>query len=57
MYNVSQLIEMLPMSEELREQVTPDMKIPVIRAMKPKKEKKVAPEEKDTGGSSCGYAV
>lgn len=41
-YNVSQLIEMLPMSEELREQVTPDMKIPVIRAMKPKKEKKVA---------------
>ena len=51
------LIEMLPMSEELREQVTPDMKIPVIRAMKPKKEKKVAPEEKDTGGSSCGYAV
>lgn len=41
-YNVSQLIEMLPMGEELREQVTPDMKIPVIRAMKPKKEKKVA---------------
>ena len=41
-YNVSQLIEMLPMDDGLREQVTPDMKIPDIRAMKPKRKKKVA---------------
>lgn len=41
-YNVSQLIEMIPMQEELREQVTPDMPVKAIRALKPKKEKKVA---------------
>lgn len=41
-YNVSQLIEMLPMDDGLREQVTPDMKIPDIREMKPKRKKKVA---------------
>ena len=41
-YNVSQLIEMIPMQEELQEQVTPDMSVKAIRALKPKKEKKVA---------------
>lgn len=41
-YNVSQLIEMLPMEEELRERITPDMPVKAIREMKPKKEKKVA---------------
>lgn len=39
-YNVSQLIEMIPMQEELQEQVTPDMSVKAIRALKPKKEKK-----------------
>ena len=41
-YNVSQLIEMIPMQEELQEQVTPDMSVKAIRALKPRKEKKVA---------------
>lgn len=38
-YNVSQLIEMIPMQEELREQVTPDMAVKAIRALKPRREK------------------
>ena len=41
-YNVSQLIEMIPMQEELQEQVTPDMSVKAIRVLKPRKEKKVA---------------
>lgn len=41
-YNVSQLIEMIPMQEELQERVTPDIPVKAIRALKPKKEKKVA---------------
>lgn len=41
-YNVSQLIEMLPMDDGLRERVTPNMPVKAIRDMKPKKEKKVA---------------
>ncbi len=39
-YSVSQLIEMVSMTEEQREQVTPDMKVREIREMKPKREKK-----------------
>lgn len=41
-YSVSQLIEMVSMTEEQREQVTPDMKIREIREMKPKRKKKAA---------------
>ena len=44
-YNVSQLIEMIPMQEELREQVTPDMPVKAIRALKPKKVATVATPE------------
>ncbi len=36
-YSVSQLIEMVSMTEEQREQVTPEMKVREIREMKPKK--------------------
>jgi hypothetical protein len=41
-YSVSQLIEMVSMTEEQREQVTPDMRVREIRELKPKKEKKAA---------------
>ena len=41
-YSVSQLIEMVSMTEEQREQVTPEMKVREIREMKPKREKKAA---------------
>lgn len=44
-YNVSQLIEMIPMQEELQEQVTPDMSVKAIRALKPKKRKKLRPSQ------------
>lgn len=33
-YNLSQLIELLPMEEELRKQVTPEMTVPQIRELK-----------------------
>ena len=38
-YSVSQLIEMVSMTEEQRQQVTPDMPVRQIRGMKPKREK------------------
>ena len=55
-YNVSQLIEMIPMQEELREQVTPDMAVKAIRALKPRKEKVAMvatpePEPREPDGS------
>lgn len=43
-YSVSQLIEMVSMTEEQREQVTPEMKVREIREMKPKKKAAKAPE-------------
>lgn len=52
-YSVSQLIEMVSMTEEQREQVTPGMKVREIRELKPKREKKAEepkealPEEED----------
>ncbi len=51
-YNVSQLIEMISLSEEKRELVTPETPVRAIRELKPKREKKVEtvatfePEEK-----------
>lgn len=39
-YSVSQLIEMVSMTEEEREQVTPEMKVREIRERKPKREKR-----------------
>ncbi len=44
-YSVSQLIEMVSMTEEQREQVTPEMKVREIRELKPKREKKEAASE------------
>lgn len=41
-YSLSQLIEMVSMTEEQREQVTPDMKVREIRELKPKRKKKGA---------------
>lgn len=41
-YKVSQLIEMLSLSEEKREKITPQTLVREIREMKPKREKKVA---------------
>ena len=38
-YSASQLIEMVSMTEEQRQQVTPDMPVRQIRGMKPKREK------------------
>lgn len=52
-YSLSQLIEMVPMTEEQREQVTPDMKVREIRELKPKRDKKTEsqrealPDEED----------
>lgn len=43
-YSVSQLIEMLSMTEEQRQQVAPDMTVRQIRELKPKREKEV-PED------------
>ena len=39
-FGVGQLQEMLPLSEEIRDKVTPDMTVKQIRDMNPKKEKK-----------------
>lgn len=43
-YNISQLIEMLSMPVEQREQIKPDMKVKEIREMKPKRKKSVLEE-------------
>lgn len=41
-FGVGQLQEMLPLSEEIRDKVTPDMTVKQIREMNPKKEKPLA---------------
>lgn len=49
-YSVSQLIEMLSMAEDQREQVTPDMKVREIRELKPKREKKAGGQKETRPG-------
>ncbi len=44
-YSVSQLFEMLPMDEEKREQITPDMTVKQIRDMKGDTQKKNEPDD------------
>lgn len=55
-YSVSQLIEMVSMTEAQREQVTPEMKVREIREMKPKREKKAGmqTEDRDAGREDAG---
>lgn len=53
-YSVSQLIEMVSMTEEQREQVTPEMKVREIRELKPKREKRVSAPEKEVPAEAVG---
>ncbi len=53
-YSVSQLIEMVSMTEEQREQVTPEMKVREIREMKPKREKRAAAPEEEVPAEAAG---
>lgn len=53
-YSVSQLIEMVSMTDEQRELVTPEMKVREIREMKPKREKKETVPEEEVSAEAAG---